>query len=95
MHVRRLHKIWVSALFGLLTVAMLLLLRIVVKLWPRTYKSKDLVDDMHWHIYHVSQLKVHAYTFAARFVVAKIVMACKVPQFCLSIAFPVVTRNTM
>ena len=71
MHVRRLHKIRVSALFGLLTVAMLLLLRIVVKLWPRTYKSKDLVDDMHWHIYHVSQLKVHAYTFAARFVVAK------------------------
>ena len=67
----RLHKIRVSALFGLLTVAMLLLLRIVVKLWPRTYKSKDLVDDMHWHIYHVSQLKVHAYTLAARFVVAK------------------------
>ena len=35
-----------------------------------SFKSKVLIDNMHWHIYHVSQLKVHTYKFAARFVLA-------------------------
>lgn len=43
----------------------------MVELWPRPYKGKDLIDGMRWDMYHVSQLEVHAYTFTARFVVAK------------------------
>ena len=102
------------ALFGIPTVCccfwgLLAEVYIVVNFWPRTYflsQSKVLLDGMHWHndMHHVSQLKVHTYTFAAIFVVAKHCLGMQSTTVLLeSVAFSAdrgsfpfeVTRNTL